>query len=386
MKTIGFIINPIAGMGGKVGLKGTDSNKTLIEAKKRGAKPIAGERTKRFLSELIRYPELLEISFIVPQGDMGANIFKMDEFSTSPLSWRSIQEIPIPQQTTKQHTFEVAEFLKELEIDLLIFVGGDGTAHDILKSVGEDFPLLGIPSGVKMHSGVFAQEIEKATQIIRKFVRGEIQFVKTEVIDLDEEEFRQNRIVTKLYGFCLVPQVPLLMQSTKSSSYYLDTEKKNLKGIIRFFTESIDSKVIYLLGPGSTIKELAISFGPDVFKQKTLLGIDAVQDYSIIGQDLSESEIWYLLSKEKVKTTRIIITPIGGQGFILGRGNQPFSPRIIRKVGIKQIDVVSTRSKIDNLVNRALHVDTGDLNLDRQFLGFIKVLIDYNVYSMVLIS
>ncbi len=383
MKKIGLIINPIAGMGGKVGLKGTDTPEILQEARKRGAKPIAGERTKKLLLELIKFPEHKMISFVVPQGDMGANVFKTISSSIPTLKWQEISNISIIRETSRKDTCRVAKFLKRQKVDLLVFVGGDGTARDILQSVGSEFPILGIPSGVKMHSGVFSQGIDKGVEILCKFVRDEVQFAKSEIIDLDEEEFRRDRILTKLFGLGLVPQAPSFMQLTKISSYDTDSEKENMRGIIRSFRETIDSKILYLLGPGSTMKELSKAFSSSVYDQKTLLGIDAVQNSSLIEKDLSESDIVRLIEEREAKSTRIVLTPIGGQGYIFGRGNLQFSPYVIIKIGLERIDVVATRIKIENLPNKELHVDTGDLNLDSKFSGYIKVLVDYENYLMV---
>lgn len=382
MKIIGLIINPIAGMGGRVGLKGTD-NDMLQEAKKRGATPIAGKRTERFLLDLIRYPEYKEISFVVPSGTMGANIFREIQQSHQTLTWQELTQISIPEVTSRKHTELVATALKKQKIDLLIFIGGDGTAHDILQSVGSEFPMLGIPSGVKMHSGVFSQRIGKGVEILRKFVRNEVQFVKSEVIDTDEASFRKNRIVTKLFGLGLVPQAPSLMQLTKTSSSHTDTEEENLNGIIKSLRELIDPEKIYFLGPGSTIKEINRVFGETAYEQKTLLGVDAIQNNNLIGKDLAEADILHLLNRKATKAFHIIVTPIGGQGFIFGRGNQQFTPQVIRKVGLDQILVVATQMKINTLPNRLLHVDTGDPSLDTQFTGFIKVLVDFDQFLMV---
>jgi predicted polyphosphate/ATP-dependent NAD kinase len=382
MKTIGLIINPIAGMGGKVGLKGTDSPEILQEAINRGAQPIAGERTL-FLKELIKYPEHKKMYFIIPQGDMGEKIIINSDTISSTLSWQVITEIPIPKETNKKNTCVIAEYLKTISVDLLIFVGGDGTARDILQAVGSEFPILGLPSGVKMHSGVFCHGIKKGVQILRQFVQNNVQFVQSEIIDLDEEEFRQDRIMTRLYGVCLVPQVPSLMQLSKLTSYFQDSEKENLEGIIRSYKESIKPDILYILGSGSTIRELAKAFNKEIYDQKTLLGIDAVQNFTLIGKDLTESEIINLLENRKGISVRIVVTIIGGQGFVFGRGNQQLSADVIRQVGLENVDIIATRSKIENLSNRKIYVDTGDPNLDRQFIGYIKVLVDYNNYQMV---
>ncbi|MFX0049966.1 MAG: ATP-NAD kinase family protein [Candidatus Hodarchaeota archaeon] len=386
MKTIGLIINPIAGMGGKVGLKGTDSPEILQEAIKRGAQPIANKRSISFLEELIKHLEHKKMHFIIPQGDMGENVFKSLYNVSSTLSWQVITEIPIPKETTQKNTIRVAEYLKKIKVDLLLFVGGDGTARDIQQAVGPEFPILGIPSGVKMHSGVFSHGIKKGVQVLRQFVQNNVQLMKSEIIDIDEKDFRQDRITTRLYGVCLVPQVPSMVQHGKLVSYLQNSEKDNLEGIIQSYQKSINPDTLYILGSGSTIKELARAFSNEIYDQKTLLGIDAVQNLNLIGRDLGESEILRLLENKKKEFIRIVVTIIGGQGFIFGRGNQQLSADVIRQVGLRHIDFVATRSKINNLPNRRLYVDTGDLELDNQFPRYAKVLVDYNQYLMVKIE
>jgi len=383
MKKIGLVVNPVAGMGGKVGLKGTDTFRILKEALRRGAKPISNERTERFLVELIKYPEHKKITFVIPEGNMGANIISSLEYLSSSLIWNTISQVKIPQTTTRGDTIAVAKYFKKINVDLIIFVGGDGTARDILDAVGDNFPILGIPSGVKVHSGVFALSIEKGVEILRSFVQNQIEFVLSEIIDLNEAEFRQDRIVTKLFGVGLVPRDPSLMQSIKTASPILTSERDNLQGIIKSFKELLDPRILYFLGSGSTLKELAKAFGNEVYEKKTLLGIDAVQNFTLVAKDLAENDILCYLRDEKPHQIKIIVTPIGGQGFIFGRGNQPFSPVVIRKIGFDRIEVVATRSKIEQLTNMKLHVDTGDYDLDQQFIGYIKVLVDYETYLMV---
>ncbi len=383
MKNIGFFINPIAGMGGKVGLKGTDSSVILQEAIKRGAHPIADERAKRFLKQLSEFPEYKNIKFIIPKGIMGEDIFSSLTRSTPTPFKRVISDILIPSKTSSQDTYSVSKRLKKLKVDLLIFVGGDGTARDVLAAVGSDFPILGVPSGVKMHSGVFAQGIEKAVHILRKFVNEEVQLIKSEIVDLDEDAFRHNRLSTTIFGVALVPQIPALMQPSKLCSFYDSSEEANINGIIQTYKELIDNDTLYLLGSGSTIKEIAQVFNEEIHSQKSLLGIDAVLKQTILGKDLMESEIINLINTTKARSIRIVVTIIGMQGFIFGRGNQQLSSEVIKLVGIENIDVIATRSKLENIPEKKLFVDTGDPNLDQELSGYIKVLVDYNTYTMV---
>ncbi|MFW9856774.1 MAG: ATP-NAD kinase family protein [Candidatus Thorarchaeota archaeon] len=383
LKSIGIITNPIAGMGGKVGLKGTDSLEILQEAKRRGAEPQAHKRTKALLRGLMNSFKSLNCQFIVPPGKMGADIISTDKNLSKRLKWYVLSEMQITAVTTRQDTMTAASHMLNRKTDLLIFVGGDGTARDIVEVIGKKIPILGIPAGVKIHSGVFSQGISTGVELIGQFINDETQLVEGEVIDLDEEAYRENRLSTRLFGIAKVPHIPTLLQSTKLTSRMINLERDNIKGIIDTFRETVQPTVMYLLGPGSTLKELAHAFGQGIHEEKTLLGIDAVMNGHLIGRDLSEGKILDLLELQSYVGVRIVVTPIGGQGFLFGRGNQPFSPQVIQKVGISQIEVVATRTKLALLPQKILRVDTGEPLLDAQFPKYIKVLIDYNLYEMI---
>jgi len=386
MKRIGFIINPIAGMGGKVALKGTDGQEILQEAIKRGATPITIHKAKLFFEGIINLSLNEEIEFILPQGDMGEKLLLENPVLAKKIHVKILSQIPIPPVTTSIDTNRVVKELINLKVDLIIFVGGDGTAQDIFSAIGSKVPILGIPSGVKIHSGVFAQSTGKAIEIVNKFTRDQIEFTEREIIDLDEVAFRKGILNTKLYGTGLVPQIPSLMQLTKSHTYHTDLEKENIQGIIRTLSEEISPDILYLLGSGSTIKNLSRVFGEAIYTRKTLLGIDLVFKNELLKSDVSESEILYFLDKYPENKKKLFITPIGGQGFILGRGNQQLSPKVIEKIGLSAIQVIATKSKITNLPNRILHIDTGDPHLDKQLTRYQKVLVDYNEYWMIMVD
>ncbi|MHA1444159.1 MAG: ATP-NAD kinase family protein [Candidatus Hodarchaeales archaeon] len=383
MKRIGFIINPIAGMGGKVALKGTDGKEILQEAIRRGATPITIHKAKLFFEGIVKLSLNEELEFIVPQGEMGEKLFLENPVLAKKIQTKILSQIPIPSVTTSSDTNRVAKELKDLQVDLIIFIGGDGTAQDIYSAIGSETPILGIPSGVKIHSGVFAQSTNKAIEIVNKFTRDQIEFTEVEIIDLDEAAFRKGILNTRLYGTGLVPQIPSLMQLTKSSTHHTDREKENIQGIIRALSEEISPDILYLLGSGSTIKNLSRVFGEEIYTRKSLLGIDLVFGNELLESDVSESEILYFLEKYPDTQKKLLITPIGGQGFILGRGNQQLSPIVIAKIGFSAIQVIATKSKIFNLPNRILHIDTGDPDLDKQLTGYQKVLVDYNEYWMI---
>ena len=386
MKKIGFIINPIAGMGGRVGLKGTDSKEIQNEARKRGATPIAADRTLRFLNHFSKFPEAKNAEFLIPKGKMGETIFLSFSQKKHNIEFSVLHDIIIPNSTTPRETISCVKKLTYLKVDLIIFVGGDGTARDVHQALKSPIPILGIPSGVKMHSGVFAQNPEKGAEILRKFVNEDINFMESEIIDLNEEKFREDSIQTKLYGLGIIPYVPTLMQSTKLMTQINDTELENIEGIIKTLKTLIIKDVIYILGAGSTIKQVSKAFGSVIFSNKTILGIDAVINGIFLEKDLSENDLLRILKKNQDKEAILVITPIGGQGFILGRGNQQISANVLRIIGLNNILIIATKNKIHNLEEKTLHVDTGDLQLDKALTGYVKVLVDFEEYLMVKIT
>jgi len=361
MKRIGFIVNPIAGMGGAVGLKGTDGKETLKRAIALGAKPIAPLRAKIFLSHLKK----LQCNFhiLAAAGEMGEN-----EARDLGLEYTPIGEPK--EETDSSDTKRAAELMKKSGIDLLVFCGGDGTARDIMDVIGLKLPVLGVPTGVKMHSAVFALNPKAAAEITMRFLMYGLPLREAEVMDVDEDAFRQGRLSAKLYGYMLVPFEPNYIQGVKMASPRSMSELKNQAAIALYVIEKIfKPDVIYILGPGTTTRVIA-----DLLDQKkTLLGVDILLNGKIIARDVNESDILRLIDG---KEARIIVTPIGGQGFIFGRGNQQISPKVIRRVGIENIIVICTKSKLQSI--QALRVDTGDSELDERIRGRMDVIIDYN--------
>ncbi len=380
MIKIGFLINPIAGMGGKVALKGTDGKEIIAEAIRRGATPIAEKKATEFFQGIVNSSFGKQVEFLIPKGVMAENVIRDNPKFIKKLNFQIIEHISIPKTTTSMDTKRVVEEFLNKDVALIIFVGGDGTAQDVHSKVNNECPILGIPSGVKIHSSVFARSVQKSIDLIKKFAQGQTEFREAEIIDLDEVSFRKGILNTRLYGTCTVPHEPTLMQLTKTHIKITNSEENNIQGITDYLKEEISSKVLYILGSGSTIKKISNAFSKDVQKDKTLLGIDAVLNGKLIHRDMTESDILSLLQEYSNNQVNLILTPIGGQGFILGRGNQQISPEVIEKIGIKSILIIATRSKIDSLPNKVLHVDTGNFELDSKLMGYQKVLVDYNEY------
>ncbi len=358
MKKIGLIINPIAGMGGSVGLKGTDGE-IYKEAIKMGATPVTPIRANELLSNVKNKDN---ITLLVAPGKMGANVVK-----DIGMDYRIIGETG--KDTTKEDTKRIAKQLVRESIDLLIFCGGDGTARDIFDSIGLEKPVLALPAGVKMFSSVFAINPRAAAQIIDKFIEETIETQEKEVLDIDEELFRKDILQAKLYGYLKVPKILSLIQSGKTGSGSGRTIEENKQEIAQFIIENMKNDILYLLGPGTTIKAIT----DNLSLPKTLLGIDAVYNKQILGKDLNEMGILELISL--YPNAEIIVSPIGGQGFIFGRGNKQFTPNILKVVGKKNIRIIATSNKMREL--KCLRVDSGDFKVDEQFKGFTKVIIGY---------
>ena len=361
-KTIGFIVNPVAGMGGAVGLKGTDGKTILNKAISLGAKPIASQRAETFLAELNLVKKSLKV--LVGAGNMGEDEAKKRGFK---FDVKGVSK----EETTSKDTQNTAKVMVDSGVDLLVFCGGDGTTRDILKVIGLKVPVLGVPTGVKMHSAIFAVTPQAAARIAINYLWGSLPLREAEVMDVDEQAFREGRLSAVLYGYMLSPYEPHLIQGNKLESPMTENEVRNQAAIAIYIIEEMKPDIIYIMGPGTTTRTIS-----DLLDQKkTLLGVDLFEDKKIIANDVNEKQI---LDATKTKALRIIVTPIGGQGFIFGRGNQQISSKVIRQVGLDNIIVVATKSKLDKL--NSLKVDTGDLKLDEELrVRGIKVVTDYKI-------
>jgi predicted polyphosphate/ATP-dependent NAD kinase len=360
MKKIGLIVNPIAGMGGSVGLKGTDGGiyKKAIEL---GAKPTSPQRIEETLSLIKRK----DVCFIVAPGKMGEDYIKNFDFKYEVVS-------KIGKETNATDTKRIVKEMLEKDIDLLIFVGGDGTARDIYDVLDLKIPVVGIPSGVKMFSPVFALSPSAAAEIIN--TAGN-QFIEKEVLDIDEEAFRKNKIAAKLYGYLKVPKNITLLQAKKEPSNVSKSEEDIKEEIADYLLENPEKETLYILGPGTTLKTIADKMGVE----KTLLGIDAVFNGKLVGKDLNEKGLLALIKKYNKST--IIVTPIGGNGFIFGRASKQFTPEVLRLIGKENIVVVATEDKINKL--ECLRVDTGNIEVDKSLNGFIKVITAYKKETII---
>lgn len=361
---MGLIVNPIAGMGGKLGFKGTDGKKILEMCKAAGAVPEAPGRAVEALKRLVPISEELEI--ITYPGDMG-------EYEAHKAGMKHVVVVGSigPGDTSSEDTKRAAAELLEHGIDLLLFAGGDGTARDVYSVVGDRCVVVGIPAGVKIHSAVYAANPRRAGELALMYLSGRVKRTKEgEVMDIDEEAFREGRVSAKLYGYLLVPDEPVYMQSMKAGGR--GNEDVIVESIAYYIIDNMKDGCIYIIGPGTTTRAIKEKIG----EGGTLLGVDVVLNRRFIATDVNEKQLLRILNDEV--PAYIVVTVIGGQGYIFGRGNQQISPAVIKRVGRENIIVVATPQKLASLGNRPLLVDTGDEETDRMLEGYIRVVTGYH--------
>ncbi|MDF1538424.1 MAG: ATP-NAD kinase family protein [Candidatus Thorarchaeota archaeon] len=372
---IGLLINPIAGMGGRVGLKGTDG--VVDEARRRGAKPIAPLRASEFLEtlkDLLKVSNFPKVSFVTCPGPMGADCVQTAEFAMD------IVEASIDSETSADDTRLCTLALYEAGVRLLVFVGGDGTARDILDAVNEHeldgLLVIGVPSGVKMYSGIFVINPRDAAEVIRLMLQGAATSAEFEIMDADEAAFREDRFIIQLYGYLRGPSVPARFQGAKQASPETIDEAEAQEAIARFVIDEMIPDGVYILGPGTTVKTVAVLLNI----KKTTLGVDVYTSTSVLN-DVNETSLMETV-KDPSKTW-VIVSPIGHQGMLFGRGNQQISPKIIDLVGKDHVTVISTPAKLRGIEDGTLKVDTGQESTDEMLRGYIRVITDYNEIRLV---
>jgi predicted polyphosphate/ATP-dependent NAD kinase len=329
-----------------------------------GATPISPKRTVEALKRLMTIKDHMEL--IACPYDMGEDEARESGFNPALIG--SITK----GKTTSSDTREAAKQMAALKTDLLLFAGGDGTARDIYDAVGETIPVLGIPAGVKIHSAAYA---------INPFMAGELAVMhlkrftsllcEAEVMDIDEEALRvEGRVSSKLYGYLKIPYERRMTQSPKEASCGGEQEAAMMQAIAERVVNDMGEDWLYIIGPGTTTRAVMERLG----LPHTLLGVDVVERKKMVAKDVNEAQLLRLIDGKKAK---IIVTPIGGQGYILGRGNQQISPEIIRRIGADNIIVIATPMKIYSLMLKPLLVDTGEEDVDRRLRGYRKVVTGY---------
>ena len=367
MKRLGLIVNPIAGLGGRVGLKGTDG--LAQKALDLGAKPQAGARAVRALAALVGALDG-EWELVTAPGPMGETAAQKAGISPRVIArGPSGTRDSAPGETQARDSREAARAMAEMGVDLLLFAGGDGTARDICAAVGTPLPCLGIPAGVKIHSPVFARSPEAAGELAGLCLTGEIRsFPEQEVLDIDEQAYRDGRVTTRLFGYLSVPESGTRTQGRKAGTPLSERAAQNLISLA--IVDQMEEDQVYLVGPGTTLRPVMEQLG----LENSLLGVDAVCNGKLLGRDLGEKQILELVAGRRFK---IVVTPIGGQGYLFGRGNHQFSPEILRQAGRENLMVGATLQKVGSLRGEGFLVDTGDPAVDEELRGYIRVITGY---------
>jgi predicted polyphosphate/ATP-dependent NAD kinase len=368
--TIGLIINPLAGLGGAVALKGSDN--VAQQALALGATPMANKRTMLALTELLPFKD--KINILTVSGEMGQSACESLGLEHQVVYHTSSDE------TDAQDSRKAAELMVEQHVDLLLFAGGDGTARDICSIVEEQMHqalVLGIPAGCKIHSGVYAVTPKAAGRVLAMLAEGEmLSVLEADVMDIDENAFRQGTVRAKRYGEMHVPGELRYIQATKSGGK--ESDELVLQDIAEYVIGEMEAEQHYIMGSGSTVAFIMEELGLD----NTLLGVDVIQDHQLIKSDTTAATLLEYAQRVGRDNIRLVITVIGGQGHILGRGNQQLCPALIRFIGKNNIIVVATKTKLQALEGRPLLVDSGDAELDAELAGMIKVTTGYNDHVM----
>lgn len=362
---IGLLINPIAGMGGAVGLKGTDGQYHL--ALKRGATPRSEQLAASALAEVTPLKD--QFSIYCGGGHMGRYCAEKLGIPIAEVCGTGGVELG---SYTVEDTRKVCRCFLARGVDLLVFAGGDGTARDVLDATEGQIPVVAIPCGIKMHSGIFASKSVLAGQLLLRCLRGgAMKTREIEVMDLDEELYRQGIVAPRLYGYLKTPYDAKILQGKKSRS--LPTEQADQQSIAWDIVDGMEPDTLYLIGPGSTtaciVRTLELP--------GTLIGFDGVADNKSIAEDLNEADILALLDQYPAGRVKLVLTPVGGQGILLGRGNQQASSRVLRQIGKDNIIVAATKNKLAALGGRPLLVDTGDEAVNRALSGYYRVVTGY---------
>jgi predicted polyphosphate/ATP-dependent NAD kinase len=326
-----------------------------------GAQPPAPARAEAALKRLL--PLLGNLEIVTYPGEMGEQVARRAGFEPTVIG-----EITTG-STTAEDTLTAAREMRRRTASLILFAGGDGTARDLVRAGGDSSPVLGIPSGVKILSGAFATSPPAAGELARRFIEGTVTGLReVEVLDLDEDAYRAGRVSPHLYGTLRVPFERRMLQACKSPSG--PDERGTLQAIAADIIDHMQADIAYIIGPGTTTRPILTLLG----LEKTLVGVDVVRNRSLLVGDANEAMLLEIL---KTSAGKIVVTPIGGQGYLFGRGNQQISPSVVQAVGAEDILVVSAPEKIHALRGQPLLVDSGDDETDRRLSGYVHVVTGY---------
>lgn len=361
---IGLVVNPLAGLGGSVALKGSDGADTAALAQQLGAEAKAPQRAAQALEQLLNDAAQIKVS-------TGAGLLGEQSCQLAGLQCEVIYQGA--DTSTATDSKELARrLIEDAKVDLLVFAGGDGTARDIHGICPAEQPVLGIPAGVKIHSGVYAVSPRAAGKVMAQMVRGELTTVThADVMDIDETAFRQGTVRAKRFGELLVPAELRYVQAVKMGGR--ESNELVLADIAADFIESMEGDVLYIMGSGSTVAAIM----EDLQLPNTLLGVDVVKNGKLFAQDVTAKQLEQWVINEQ-QAAVIVVTVIGGQGHLFGRGNQQLSSKLLAHLGKDAIRVVASKRKLQQLDGRPLLVDTGDHQVDDALSGVIRVTTGYH--------
>lgn len=361
MKKLGLIVNPIAGMGGRVGLKGSDGADVIRKARELGAEPESGKKALKALRKIEPLGDNVKV--LVASGAMGEDLVK-----ETKLEYEVVYETG--EVTNPEDTMKLAQQFVEEGVDLILFAGGDGTARNIFTAVERSIPVLGIPAGVKIHSPVYGVTPENSGELAYKYLRGdEIELRDEEVMDINEEAFRRDEIEIELFGYLKVPYDESHLQNLKSTTPQSDSDAQ-ISAALRVI-DDMEEDVYYVIGSGSTTARIMEELDLPV----TILGVDIIKNKELVQKDVTEKEIIEII---KGQEARLVVTPMGGQGYLFGRGNQQLSADVLREVEKDNIIIVASTGKLDGLDRHPLIVYTGDEEIDNKVSGYYQVIVGYD--------
>lgn len=356
---VGLLINPYAGVGGRLALKGSDG--MIAQAMAAGASPQAAPRARQALGAMKGlWPR---IDWFTGSGGLGADVLNALGQTSSVVYHAAWGDSFL--QSGAADSVMLAQRLEHEDLDLLLFAGGDGTARDVLKGMLGKTPAIGIPAGVKMQSAVFGVSPLAAGLLAEDFLRHTRRTTcELEVMDLDEDLLRREVVAPQLFGYMQVPVNSQYLQGKKVRSP--DSDAFNAQAIASRVVGELQPDVTYLMGPGST----TYSVKSMLQVQGSLLGVDVIRDRKVIQRDATEAQIWDAI---QASPCRLLLSCIGGQGHVIGRGNPQLSPRVLQRVGPGKLTVLATQGKLQSLRGRPFHIDSGDAAIDQMYSVPVQV-------------
>ena len=358
---VGLIVNPVAGVGGAVALKGSDTQATQRQARERGGQARGAASAQAFLESLLQQapnaPQ--QMAWYSWGSPMGAQLLRAS-------TWR-VEVCGAPHHPTSAADTVMAAAVLAEDVDLIVFVGGDGTARDIFSAVGSELPVLGIPAGVKMHSGVFAVTPRAGAAVLKHLLTGDLVApVMREVRDFDTSAPVDDGFAVRHYGDLLVPEVGGYLQQTKVGGK--ESEPLAVEEICAEVLERLDLTRPLVIAPGSTCARIKQALQMPV----TLRGVDVRYADGSVAADVSAVDV------EGLVDAQLVVSFTRQQGFLFGRGNQQLSAAFLKTLRWPQdVLVVGTRTKLATCEGRPLLVDTQDAQLDARLSGLVSIITGY---------